>query len=57
MEPKKELHMGYKFLVAAFCCTWAIHLIYLLWLTIRWRAQQSRIDAGIEANAHKKQTV
>jgi hypothetical protein len=49
--------MGYKFLVAAFCCTWAIHLVYLLWIGIMWRNQQTRIDADRNSELRREQTV
>lgn len=38
--------MGNKFLVAAYCCTWAIQLGYLLWMVVKWQSQKSKIGAG-----------
>jgi len=38
--------MGHKFLVAAYCCTWAIQLGYVLWMLVKWQGQKSRINAG-----------
>ncbi len=35
--------MGHKFLVAAYCCTWAIHLGYLSWMALKWHGQQRKL--------------
>lgn len=35
--------MNHNFLVAAFCCTWAIHLSYLAWVAIKWQRQKNRL--------------
>jgi hypothetical protein len=36
--------MGHKFLVAAYCCTWAIQLSYLLWIGTKWFGQAAKLD-------------
>lgn len=38
--------MEHKFLVAAFCCTWAIQLGYLIRLVAKWRGQRGQLGAG-----------
>jgi hypothetical protein len=35
--------MGHKFLVAAFCCTWAIQLGYVLWIAAKWSGQEVKL--------------
>jgi len=35
--------MGHKFLIAAYCCTWAIQLGYLLSLAAKWRRQRKQL--------------
>jgi hypothetical protein len=35
--------MGHPYLVAAFCCTWAIQLGYLLWMAVKWQGQRRNI--------------
>jgi hypothetical protein len=37
--------MGHKFLVAAYCCTWAIQLGYVAWMALKWRGQREKIKA------------
>ena len=39
--------MNHKFLVAAFCCTWAIQLGYLLWIVSKWQGQRAKSKAEI----------
>jgi len=38
--------MGHNFLVAAFCCTWAIQLGYLGWIALKWQGQNRKIKAS-----------
>ena len=39
--------MGQKFLIAAYCCTWAIQLGYALWTILRWQRQKRRLKSGV----------
>lgn len=34
--------MNHNFLVAGYCCTWAIHLGYLTWIVIKWQRQKAK---------------
>jgi hypothetical protein len=38
--------MNHRFLIAAFCCTWAIQLGYLLLLAAKWQTQRARLKSG-----------
>jgi hypothetical protein len=35
--------MGHKYLVAAYCCTWAIQLGYLAWMIAKWQGQRAKL--------------
>lgn len=39
--------MAHTYLIAAFCCTWAIQLGYLLLVAIQWHAQRGKLKAGV----------
>jgi len=39
------MNTGHKFLVAAYCCTWAIQLGYLAWMAIKWQQQRSKLPS------------
>jgi hypothetical protein len=36
--------MGHKFFVAAYLCTWAIQLGYLLWIGAKWLGQRNKLQ-------------
>jgi hypothetical protein len=36
--------MGHPYLVAAYCCTWAIQFGYLLWMAAKWQGQRRKIN-------------
>ena len=36
--------MGHKFFVAAYLCTWAIQLGYLLWIGVKWLGQRNKLQ-------------
>jgi hypothetical protein len=36
--------MGHKFLMAAYCCTWAIQLGYLASLAAKWQRQRKQLS-------------
>jgi hypothetical protein len=38
--------MGHPYLVAAYCCTWAIQLGYLFWIGAKWLGQRRRINSS-----------
>ncbi len=38
--------MGHPYFVAAYICTWAIHLGYLAWVGAKWLSQRSKIQPG-----------
>jgi len=38
--------MQHRFLVAAFCCTWAIQLAYLVWMAVKWHGQFNKLGSG-----------
>jgi hypothetical protein len=37
--------MGHKFLVAAYCVTWAIQLGYVIWMLVKWQGQKSKLNS------------
>jgi hypothetical protein len=39
--------MAHTYLIAAFCCTWAIQLGYLLLVAIQWQGQRGKLKAGM----------
>ena len=43
--------MGHSFLIAAYCCTWAIHLSYLGWIAVKWSNQANRPKPGTNAGS------
>lgn len=43
--------MGHKFLIAAYCCTWAIQLGYLLWMAAKWLGQRNRLRSSFSPSA------
>lgn len=38
--------MTHPYLIAAFCCTWAIQLGYLLLVAIKWQGQRGKLKSG-----------
>jgi hypothetical protein len=43
---KRWFPMGHKFLVAAYCVTWAIQFGYILWMAVKWTGQRSKLKIG-----------
>ena len=41
--------MGHRFMVVAFCLTWAVQLGYVLWMAAKWQGQRGKIKTGIGA--------
>jgi hypothetical protein len=35
--------MGHKYLIAAFCLTWAIQIGYVLWMAVKWQGQRGKL--------------
>jgi len=42
--------LDHQFTVAAYIITWTLHLVYLVWLTFKWRAQK-RLEARLNGNS------
>lgn len=47
--------LDHQFRIAAYVVTWAVQLGYLLWLTLKWRAQKREaVRMGIHRNTKSR---